>query len=168
MATQYRNYCTDNIIWVQERGSCETTWNYVRSWSLDGKLILCWSKDFSHSWNLKGRYCVHKMPSVACALKPPDPVCPRTSCIVMSDTLTLVTGYAVPGFFCSYLASPGYFWNGVLKRIVYAFFQILSLPPFLCSPYCVIALWRPSVTDRASLNVLAELSVPVVDFTARP
>ena len=41
--------CTDKIIWVQERGNCGTTWNYLRSCSLDGKLILCWSKDFSHS-----------------------------------------------------------------------------------------------------------------------
>jgi len=166
---QYRNYCADKIIWVGERGTCGTNWNYLRSlWSLDGRLILCWSKDFSHCWYLKRRYCVHKMPSLACSLKPPDPVCLRTSCMVMSDTLTLVTGYAVSGFFCSYLDSPGYFWDGVLKLIISAFFQILSLSPFLCSPYSVMNLWRPSVTDRASLNILAQLSVQVVDFSARP
>jgi len=98
MATQYRNYNADKIICIEDRENSGTAWNYPCSWSLDGKLILCWSKDFSHSWNVKGRYCVHKMPSLACALKPPDPVCPRISCIVMSDRLTFVTGYAVIRF----------------------------------------------------------------------
>jgi len=98
MPIQYRNYYTEKIIWVQERGTCGTNWNYLLSWSLDGRRILCWSKDFSHSWNLKRRYCVHKMPSLVCSQKPPDPVCPRAFCMVMSDTLTLVTGYAVSGF----------------------------------------------------------------------
>lgn len=38
--------CADKIIWVQERGNCGTTWNYLRSCSLDGKLILYGQKIF--------------------------------------------------------------------------------------------------------------------------